>query len=127
MQKPSLDLFAAGAYSAKKHRRLDDHYFNEMCSVLDLIIVFAERKGIRLILFTPPAYEFYRTNLPQDQLYLTVHTASQIAQRHANCLYFNFLDNKSFTESDFYDADHLNEKGAQKLTFVIDSIINSVF
>ena len=125
VRKPSLDLLAAGEYAAKKHRRLDDQYFNEMCSVLDSIIMFTEQKGIKLILFTPPAYEFYRTYLSQDQLTRTVNVASLIAQSHSNCLYFNFLDDKSFTVNDFYDADHLNEAGARKLTLVIDSIINS--
>jgi hypothetical protein len=125
VRKPSLDLLAVGEYAAKRHRRLDDQYFNEMCSVLDSIIVFAEHKGFRIILFTPPAFESYRSNLFQDQLNRTVNAASDIAQSHSNCLYFNFLDDESFTETDFYDADHLNEAGARKLTLVIDSIINS--
>jgi hypothetical protein len=125
VRNPSLDLITAGEYAAKKHRRLDDQNFNEMCSVLESIIVFAERNGIRLILFTPPAFESYRTNLTQDQLNRTVHAASHIAQSHSNCLYFNFMADKSFTESDYYDADHLNEAGAKKLSLVIDSLINS--
>lgn len=127
VRKPSIDLLKTGEYAAKRHRILDNQYFNEVCSVLDSIIIFAEQKGIRLILFTPPAFESYRINLSQDQLNHTVHAASLIGQRHNNCSYYNFLNDKLFAESDFYDADHLNEKGAQKLTLVIDSIINSEY
>jgi hypothetical protein len=123
--KSPTGLFASGKIAAVRHTKADDSCFEEMCSTLDSIIGFAEQKGIRIIIFTPPAIESYRTNLIQDQLSSTVHAASFIAQSHSNCLYFNFLDDKSFTETDFYDADHLNEAGARKLTLVIDSIINS--
>ena len=41
-------------------------------------------------------------------------------------IYYNFLTDKSFIAEDYYDADHLNEIGAKKLTLKIDSIINEI-
>ena len=97
-----------------------------MCSVLDSIAIFAERRRTRLIIITPPAFESYRTNLSEEQLSRTINAATKIEQNHSNCMYFNFMDDKSFTAGDFYDADHLNETEARKFTLMIDSIINSV-
>ena len=38
-------------------------------------------------------------------------------------LCFNFHEEKSFSESDFYDAEHLNEIGAEKFTQMINRLI----
>ena len=40
-----------------------------------------------------------------------------------NLIYFDMLEDKRFSEDDFYDADHLNECGAAKLTKILDEYI----
>lgn len=125
IKKPLLNLFEAGKYAAQRHRVPDDKHFEEMCSILDSIIVFAEKYDVELLLFTPPAFESYRNNLNEDQLHRTIQAATSKANKYDNCTYYNLLDDKYFTEFDFYDADHLNETGARELTLKIDSIINN--
>jgi hypothetical protein len=41
-------------------------------------------------------------------------------------MYYNFLNDPSFQAEDFYDADHLDEKGAKKFTLLLDSVIKTV-
>jgi hypothetical protein len=125
ISKPSIDLSKAGKSAAGRHRRTDDQYFEEVCSTLDSIIIFAEKRNIRLVLFTPPAFESYRDNLNMEQLERTVQTVINKTKSNVNCTYINLLDDKSFVNSDFYDPDHLNENGARKLTQVINNIINN--
>lgn len=117
------DLVLAGKTAAELHRWEDDQYFDEMVSTLESIIIFASKYDARVVLFTPPAYKTYRENLNYEQLCRTLTTSALMANNHKNCYYFNLLDNASFAESDFYDADHLNKEGAKKLTLMIDSII----
>jgi hypothetical protein len=123
--KYSKNLSESGKETAKRHRITDDQYFKEMILVLDSIIDFTRKNKIELILFTPPAFISYRENLDQSQLNKTIQAVIDIVSKCNNCSYFNFLGDKSFIDSDFYDADHMNEIGAKKLTLKIDSIIES--
>ncbi|MGA2405801.1 MAG: hypothetical protein ABSF81_03505 [Bacteroidales bacterium] len=123
--KYSKNLIESGKEAAKRHRITDDQYFEEMTLVLDSIIGFSRKYKIELILFTPPAFESYRDNLDQGQINRTTQTVINKVNKCNNCSYFNFLEDKSFIRSDFYDADHMNEFGAKKLTLKIDSIIES--
>lgn len=124
---PGTNLLESGKSAAIRHTIIDTKYFGEMCSTVDSIIVFAEKHNVSLLIVTPPAFESYRNNLSEEQLNNTIQAISHKVQKHSNCFYFNLLDNESFKESDFYDADHLNEEGARKLTLFIDSVINSKY
>jgi len=118
-----IDLVKAGKVAAELHRWEDDQYFDEMVSTLESIIIFAAKHEAQVVLFTPPAFKTYRENLNDEQLGRTLSTSALLAKRYKNCFYFTFLDDDSFSENDFYDADHVNKIGAEKLTLKIDSII----
>ena len=45
--------------------------------------------------------------------------------KHEHGVYLNWLKHNEFTEDDFFDADHLNEYGAEKLTKMLDEYIMS--
>lgn len=120
------DLVRAGKVAAELHRWEDDQYFDEMVSALESIIIFAGNHKAKVVLFTPPAFKTYRENLNEEQLSRTLTTSAILADKYKYCFYFNFLDDTTFTETDFYDADHLNKIGAEKLTLRIDSIIQNI-
>ena len=44
-------------------------------------------------------------------------------KQYEHVVYLNWLKHSDFTEEDFYDADHLNEYGAEKLTRMLDQYI----
>lgn len=119
----SRDLVSAGQIAARIHRWEDDSYFRELVSALESIIAFAQKHNMDVILFTPPAFETYRINLDKSQLERTIEMSKAIAGSFQNCHYFNLMGDSSFNADDFYDADHLNKKGAKKLTLKMDSII----
>jgi hypothetical protein len=120
------NLIETGKEAATRHTIKDYKYFNENVSALKSIIVFGQRHNIKIVLFTPPAFETYVTNLNIDQLEKTIQAAENISQQNDNCYYYNLLEDKSFSESDFYDADHLNEIGAKKLTLIIENLISDI-
>jgi len=122
--KNKSDLNATGKTAAKRHSKKDDKYFTENVNVLKSIIEFAKNKGVKVFFYTPPAYHTYTENLDSIQLNQTINTLINISSKYDNVTYHNFLLDSSFSEIDFFDADHLDEIGAKKLTSKLDTLIN---
>jgi hypothetical protein len=122
--KNKKNLLATGKESAKRHQAKNNEFFDENVVTLKEIIEFAHARNIKVLLYTSPAYKTYVQNLEYHQLNNTINTVTKIANSYKNVVYYNLLNDKSFNEKDFYDADHLNEIGAKNLTLRIDSIIN---
>ena len=72
---------------------------------------------------TPPAFKTYLKELNKRQLDLTIETAQGLASDYKNCVYLNLIKDTSFEAKDFYDADHLNEIGAKKLSLIVNNLI----
>ncbi|MDD2475331.1 MAG: hypothetical protein PHI32_05410 [Dysgonamonadaceae bacterium] len=100
--------------------------FEENVKLLYSIAEWCKINKIKLILLTPPAYQTYIDNLDDHQLSMTVKTANAVASKYENCQYYNLINDSSFTAIDFYDADHLSENGAKKLSDIISKKINGL-
>jgi hypothetical protein len=118
------DLIVTGKKDAELHTRADKGNFNEIFKDLKSILEFAEAKKIKVLIFTSPAYYSYVQNLDTNQLNITYRTIAELDKSHGNVTYIDLLTDSSFNSNDFYDADHLNDIGAQKLTMKLDSIIS---
>lgn len=126
ISKTKNDLNESGKQAALRHTAKDDRNFNENLQNLKSIIEFAEKNKTNVLLLSAPAYKTYITRLNQVQLTRTVAAAKQLALNYKNVSYSNLLEDPSFTNDDFYDADHLNEKGAKKLSYKTDSLIKII-
>lgn len=121
------DLLETGKNTAITHTCKDIFsqenkiFFNENIYLLNKII--ESKENLKVILFTPPGYKTYREHLNQEQLNQTIKIATEIAEKYDNCVYYNFLENSDFVAEDFHDADHLNEKGAKKLSILLNKIV----
>lgn len=122
--KNQSDLYATGITAAKRHSMNYGKYFTENVNVLKSIIEFAKSKGVQVFFYTPPAYHTYTEHLDTLQLNQTINTLITLADKYDNVTYHNFLMDSSFSAIDFFDADHLDEIGAKKLTGKIDTLIN---
>lgn len=118
------DLVATGISAAKRHTHTDKLMLARNLEVLKNIIDFARQRNIRVVFFTPPAYKSYTANLQKEQLDQMTSEAAQLAGENRNVTYFNLMNDPSFTANDYFDADHMNEIGAKKLTLKMDSLIN---
>jgi hypothetical protein len=94
--------------------------FDENINILESIVELCEKQNIQVLLLTTPAYVTYREQLNDNQLTKMITAADQIAAKHPNCEYVNLLADTNFIAEDFYDADHLNEIGAKKLSELIN-------
>lgn len=126
--KDSKDLIETGKTASKRHTielEKNQPIFSKNIQTINSMIEFANSRDIKIIFITCPAYSSYRENLNPIQLDNSVNIIKKLSEQNINSVYYNFLTDKTFIANDYYDADHLNEIGAKKLTFKIDSIINN--
>jgi hypothetical protein len=117
------DLKTTGETAALRHTYFDIETFQHNKKVLANIIEWCNTKKVKLFFITLPAFYTYRNRLDNNQLNATVEYIDYIAKRNNNVYYYNFLNDAEFIEEDYFDADHLNEIGAKKLTKKINSIL----
>lgn len=114
-----------GKYTSEKHTAKSYSLLDENTRTLEKIISLCKKKKLKILFLTTPTHSSYYKNINTKQLEKTTQTLTQLTQKNANCTYFNLLKSNWFTNEDFYDADHLNEIGAKKLSKYINQKINS--
>ena len=114
-----------GQYTAKKHTTKNFKLFDGNIKSLQKIIEMCQNKNIKILFITTPTHLSYYKNLNQIQLSKTIKTINELVQKNQNCSYLNLLKSDKFITADFYDADHLNDIGAKKLSLLLDKKINS--
>jgi len=120
--KNQKDLEVSGKTAAQRYK--SRKFFDDNIKSLQSLIEFAKAKKIRIVFYTPPAYKTYVQNFTNEELDQSSNLGAKLsASDPGNIVYFNFLNDTSFTAADYYDADHLDEFGAKKLTVKIDSLI----
>lgn len=121
----SRDLKETGKKAAARHSHWSIEILEENIGTLKSIIRVCQSKKINVMLVTPPAFETYRQNIDTIQFKKTIETANELATEFSNCRYINLFESVEFETNDFFDADHLNEIGAKKLSLMInDQIID---
>ena len=118
-------LEETGREASGRHTGINPILYQENRKILDSIILIAQRKNVRVLLYTPPAYSTYTRHLNVKQLSELRNTMSSLTKNYNNTTYVDFLLDTSFVKADFYDADHLNDKGAKKLTIKLESLIKN--
>lgn len=114
---------AAERHTAKKNR---DDIICKNIELIEEMIEMCANKDATVILLTTPTYRTYRENLDTLQLYQTIRNCEALEHKYDNVIYMNLLDDDRFVDDDFFDADHLDEYGADKLTMVLRQKIDMV-
>jgi hypothetical protein len=117
------DMEKTGEAAALRHTHFDTNIFNYNKNMLDQIIKWCKNKSVKLVFITFPAYDTYKSKLDNNQLQETINYMDLIEKRNDDVYYFNLLNENDFMQEDFFDADHLNEVGAGKLTKKINNIL----
>lgn len=107
--------------TVKKHTYpFEQNVIKENIYYLNQILDFAQKKNIKVILVSTPTSPIYLANVNTQQFYHWKESTENIVEKFNNVKWFNYFEHpKSFDQSDFIDADHLNQKGANKLTQLI--------
>lgn len=117
---PQSKLEITGKSVSDRHNRecsLD--YVEENLMHLEYIIGECQKRSIKVVLYTAPAYKSYRTYLKPELLKKTYELIKVIESKYDNVKYKNYLEDERFDSNLFRDVDHLNEMGAIKFTDIL--------
>lgn len=119
------DWKSTGNSACIRHTNQSQEFVLENVQYIQEIIDDCERRSIKVILLTTPTYKSYYDLLEPIQLHEMFEICYEFDNKHEHVVYLNWLKHNEFTEDDFFDADHLNEYGAEKLTKMLDEYIMS--
>lgn len=124
----SNDWKKSGPIAVKRHTsaKIDMGIVEKNKRLIEEMLDKCGRKQVKVIIMTMPAYQTYRENLNQKQLELMEECCGYFVKHHDNVCYLNLMADERFCEDDFYDADHLNEFGAAKLTRILQHTIDTL-
>lgn len=120
-------LDEGGKVTAKRHTvnlllSYERDIYNRNLDILNRIASWCNQRRIKLYLFTPPAFHSYVECLNKNQMSHTLEAVNHITETYANAKYYNLLSSQFYTADDFFDADHLTDLGAKKLSGYMDSL-----
>lgn len=110
-----------GEFTAKKHTVKNFDLLKNNLKSLQNIINLCRKKNISIIFITTPTHSSYYKYLNQIQLEKKHKVINNLVNTNSNCTHINLMYSNSYNDDDFFDADHLNEKGAKKLSLFLDN------
>ena len=117
------DLNKEGEIAAKRHTfEYEQKMVDDNIKSIISMIKRCKANNIYVLLITPPSWHTYSDRLNKNQLELTVKSCRYIAKEY-HVTYINLLNDKRFVVDDYYDADHLNDRGAAKLANILSSYL----
>lgn len=123
MEYRNKDWSSKGEIAHRRHTYSTTKFVDENIKYLQQIIDDCKKRDTKVILLTTPTYHTYYELLDLVQLEEMESICNNLDEQYENVVYLNWLKHKDFTDEDFYDADHLNEYGAEKLTKLLDQHI----
>ena len=114
----STGLTACARHSKGKKENVETNFQD-----LEWIIQDCQKRNIKVILLTTPTFHTYYDVVNQDQVIEREEICNSLVQKYNHVIFLDWLRHEQFNEDDFFDADHLNEYGAEKLTKMLDEFI----
>ena len=118
----------SGSIAAKRHTKtkIDTVILAKNKMMVKEMINKCGQKKVFVVIVTTPTYHTYRENLNQKQLNLMIECCESFEKQYDNVYYLNLLADDRFQSDDFFDADHLNEFGAEKLSRILNGFCDSL-
>jgi len=128
LERRSKDWEESGAIAAKRHGAtvFDTVILAKNKMMIEEMIDKCSQKNVCMIILTIPTYHTYWENLDQEQVDLFVEYCEYLEKQYDNVHYLNMLADERFQTDDFFDADHLNEYGAEKLSRILNDYCDSL-
>lgn len=123
---PNLEESAAYLVNFWDKNYLSDDGYAFNTHLLNDLAYQLNQKNVRLLLVSMPMTDQIRSHFNQDALKKTQLFIGQFVAAHPNCSYANFSTEHRLDQSDFYDPNHLNKKGAEKFSKIISQKIDSL-
>ncbi len=115
--KSRIDVFNKKIYSSTER--------GEVLKDLDHFIDNLIKNNVEPILYTTPTFTNYNTYLDSSILNQNYKDILGLLNKY-NISYLNFMDHPIFEKDDYYNADHLNKKGALKFSKMLNDTISKI-
>jgi hypothetical protein len=89
---------------------------------MDKAVALCKKKGVKMILLTPPFYVTYERGIPADAK-KDMQKIVNKGIKYSGLQYYDFSNDRNFSVKDFKNDNHLNSDGAKKFSIKIDSLI----
>jgi len=86
-----------------------------MVQYLDGILKMCADRNVNIILINTPVHELYRRGVPPRMIHELDSLQARLKSQYANMTYIDYSDLKLDAEN-YYDGDHVNQAGAEKVT-----------
>lgn len=90
---------------------------------LERIVNLCSENSTNIILITMPLTSHYAENVSQVKLKKVIASCNYFKEKKDNVSYLNLFQNSQFDNTDFYDTDHLNTKGTEKCSKILNQLI----
>jgi len=86
---------------------------------LNQLITTLQENGVTPIFFSTPTFNEYNTEL-DSSIINNNRVDAEILCKKYNMKFWDYATDNNFSQNDFFNADHLNKKGAKKFTRIIN-------
>lgn len=86
---------------------------------LERACALLKQRGVSVVFITIPTHRTYYLQINGASYQKMQETIRQITERH-QVPYFNYMHDERFTDDDFINSDHLNERGARKFSQILN-------
>ncbi len=100
--------------------------FAENIALLQQFILECKQRHIDVAFITPPVYQTYYKYTTQSVIKKNNEAINTLCKTYG-CRYFDYFNDSRFTFNEFNDNDHLNCRGAEKLSKIINLDVLSVY
>lgn len=104
--------------AANRHTVKEWDHLEENKGYFEKIATFCKEHNIQLILITTPTWHAYYDRLDSKQLEKMYEIIDEMKQKYG-LPYHDYLKDARFEADDFWDSDHLSDKGAVKFTKIL--------
>lgn len=107
-----------GEIAARRHTAPDCSWVDYNLGYLRRLINLCRTIGAEPVFVTPPCYVTYNEHLDKAQFDRYIALTGMVADS-CGLRWFDFLSDSRFVADDFWDADHLNDRGAVKFSHIL--------
>jgi hypothetical protein len=123
--KLGLNFKKEGITAANRHTVSKFKNLKGNIEIVNNIISYASSHNLKVIFITTPTTPYYYNNLDLVQLNIMKNTFHSLDTINEHVKYYDFLKDQRFSQSDFRDSHHLNIKGAEKFTKLLNNLITN--
>lgn len=93
--------------------------YHENLIYIKNLAYLCKRQGVKLILVQMPYYKTARTKVTNKDIKMLESFVDSVKTINKDVAFLNYLDDNRFDSTDFYNSNHLNSQGADKVTQLI--------